>query len=529
MLSSSETRCRKWFVPAKAVPRWELDASPVGSTSSTSAQLREKGTTAVGASPPSIVQLNISPASTSTRCNASGCTEESSATPVAAASPSSTRSGMEPTHFSNVAHFWRQRAAGRCNDAPVPHPLVGADLAPVTPALVQNDPGSVPIQHWRLPTPRSLVNFLDDETSADPHGCGSQIFTPCASAISQQCHGRTPSTSTTLRTPISVTTSWEASSGASILAISTPEKFSLESPEKSGWGIDARVRNSEVPSNGDWGGETEMELMLDLVNHVPCNMMDRLTDALHSPRACLRIEEELTDALARLRIEEERTTLSQNVCAPQEEAAAFLCVRLLPLCKQLLRWTVIVGMLALAFAAGFIAHDRLDGGLAGLERLACVGNPGSQAPGAVSSARTPLRDSDSTHSSFGRHHFTFEKPDHLYVDQLSRNMMYKQAFPLADSDAARLPPVIGQEPSRVIPSSGKSVAELSSIALTSDELEQECLAAASHRRARGMIAFASEDDLLAEYACYAAAVVARGRETAMEGNMDSSHERDSAL
>lgn len=78
------------------------------------------------------------------------------------------------------------------------------------------------------------------------------------------------------------TASWTPEKGMSSMTPSCDTSVSvtsIASPEKL-QACDLGEDNSESEDT-KWACETEMELMLDLVNHVPSDMMDRLSDVLH--------------------------------------------------------------------------------------------------------------------------------------------------------------------------------------------------------------------------------------------------------
>jgi len=208
------------------------------------------------------------------------------------------------TRFCKVAKFWHQVEDG-LDASPVSDPKSARSAKAGTPIMqsgaeqleldavrrVEWSPspmrhvptpmrqGSTPMRKVN-PTPTRVVNLLAGETS--PEQCffagfaiSTQVVSPCAAHPENV---RTPGMSAASRSPQKTPASCESRMTAT-MSIATPEN----SPEK--YRLSVATTETELVV-----GETEMELMLDLVNHVPCNMMDRLSnlhEVLHSARATL--------------------------------------------------------------------------------------------------------------------------------------------------------------------------------------------------------------------------------------------------
>lgn len=274
-------------------------------------------------------------ADTATDSTASGHGEPCHSPPITD-SPSSTRSRIAPSRFSSLARYWNQRALGNESSPP---PLADADSTVAGRVQAANSPcpaadgvlsGSSQRAAGRSqgsrssagdwspprfghfgPSPRRLWNYLEDGFSpeGDPSGESAAPRTPCR----LRRFTSTPSTASSL----------VASSRASVMSIATPEKLVLGSPVGS-----------------QWCGESEMELALDLANHVPCNMMDRLTDMLNASKASPVFEDEiLAPETPRFGVATDPKPLSSS------------------LLRRALLGIVAMATLGIVFVAGFVAHD----------------------------------------------------------------------------------------------------------------------------------------------------------------------------
>jgi len=294
----------------------------------------------------------------------------------------STPHRIAPKRFSGVVRFWKERVNG-IDASPVPFaspvPLPGV-LSPTVPEGLATVPEAIAIatpilssqktlKDWSpptagqlSPTPRRLVNLLEGDESLDDEDDdddGDASPAPCFHAtpdtdtfarwnLGSCTPGTKPraqhwidisSDSTASRTPERsnlFTPSWEASSRASVTSIATPDKFGQDSPVV----------------------ETEMELMLDLANHLSCDMMDRLTEVLHSAHSSPAIVEEEEDANSEGSgaVEEEEEEEEQEVAELASVEPFFIRQY-----RQAVFVTAAVAMLGLSFAGGFVTRGAMDG------------------------------------------------------------------------------------------------------------------------------------------------------------------------
>eukprot|EP00928_Gymnodinium_smaydae_P037976 TRINITY_DN26298_c0_g2_i1.p1 TRINITY_DN26298_c0_g2~~TRINITY_DN26298_c0_g2_i1.p1 ORF type:complete len:914 (+),score=225.06 TRINITY_DN26298_c0_g2_i1:70-2811(+) len=197
-------------------------------------------------------------------CAGAGVTATSAATSSAAVTPG-TRPKRRPNCTPTSATVWTDTPSTTASDSAAPTSVGSGEGASEVGSL-----SSTPVASKTPATPdagarRCFTRHAAPATPATPwtnnEGCYSG-GSPEASA---------PATSS--RAGAGRAGAYEGqflANGAHIMSIATPEKLTA-------LGVSPGPRAASP-----WAGETEMELVLDLANHVPCNLMNRLMDVLQS-------------------------------------------------------------------------------------------------------------------------------------------------------------------------------------------------------------------------------------------------------
>jgi len=243
--------------------------------------------------------------------------------------PSSGRSrpGTTPRRFADIASFWRRRIGGQpavnqvTESVPVDAPVLRAAQAlevSVLPDTEDNDEGLTPSS-----TPSTA--------SSGPQGgfgefapYNKDIWSPAAPTRLSSRFSETPSPSSTnltesgkqlkrsacrVHSPTRTTAMLTTPDSMDSRMLSTPKttaswasRTSIATPETGGSG-----RSKSSPSPDTWHGDSELELALELVNHVPPHVADRLIKRLRSAEAARCSAED------RCRQAEERRAQAESV------------------------------------------------------------------------------------------------------------------------------------------------------------------------------------------------------------------------